>query len=88
MPEAQVTPVMATQSTYTISTPRGEFTLPGLAYDDKGAITIASLLDVLIVAAASPDQATRDQVLAANDMIVRDNNGKLFFPPPTEQKQP
>ena len=70
-----------TQGEYTITTPAGEYTMPGLAFHTKdGSITPASMIDLLTTCLALLGNPSVDAVLKANDIILRDKNGKILFP--------
>lgn len=75
-------PVAATQGTFKVTTPRGEFEFPGFASAPDGTITVQSFLDILTVAVASIQDPAVEEVLKANDVIIRDVNGRLYFPRP------
>lgn len=59
-----------------------EFELPGLAIDKDGKLTHASMLDVLFQCLAALGDDKIDEIMKSNGLVIRDNNGKLFFPRP------
>lgn len=67
---------LAQQDTFKV----GDFELPGLAYASDGSITTASLIDLVLICLASMENPKVDEVLKANSIILKDKNGKLFFP--------
>ena len=79
---APVAPEVAEQPSYVIETPRGKFTFGGLATDKDGSITITSLIDMFLVCMASVENPVVEQILRANDVIIKDQVGRLFFPRP------
>lgn len=58
------------------------FELPSLAVDQSGAITVASAIDTLILCLVALNNPDVDEILKANEICLRDLNGKLFFPRP------
>ena len=67
---------IAAQNTYKI----GEFELAGLAYDKGGSITLTSMMDLLVACLAASQNPQVEAVLRANNICVKDVNGKMFFP--------
>jgi hypothetical protein len=79
----EAAPSLASQGTYKITTPDGrEFEFPGLATAPDGSITLASLIDLLLVLVASIDHPVVDQILQANDIVQKDVRGQLYYPRP------
>lgn len=82
-PEAPASATVAQQGTYKIRTKNGqEFEFAGLATTPDGSITLPSLIDLLLVIAASLDHPVVDQILKANDVIQKDAKGRLYYPRP------
>lgn len=67
---------VATQQTYKV----GDFEFPGLATSKEGGITPASFVDMMVVCLASLEHPAVDKILTANEIVIRDVNGQLFFP--------
>ena len=70
---------VAAQGTYKV----GDYEFPSLAQGQDGSITVASFVDLVMVclaAAASGNTQMVNDILKANDVVVRDRNGKIFFP--------
>lgn len=83
------TATVAQQGTYKIKTPDGrEFEFPGLATAPDGGITVASLMDLFFVIAASLDHPVVDQILKANDIVQKDVRGNLYYPRPKVSFEP
>lgn len=64
---------------------QGEFTfedyvLPGLAYSPDGSITVASMLDLILVCLAVSGNPKVDEVLRNNQIVLKDKQGKVLFP--------
>lgn len=59
-----------------------QFDFPSLAVDSTGAVTVASFIDTLLLCLIALNNPDVDELLRANEVAVRDVNGKLFFPRP------
>lgn len=77
-PVIPVTLPMAKQETFKL----GEYELPGLAFNDKGEITLPSMLDLMFVSLAALDNPEVNQILKANKIVIRTVDGQLYFPRP------
>lgn len=72
---------VAEQSTYEID----GFKLPGLAFEpDTDKVTIASFVDLLIICLAFVDHPKVNEILKKNNVILKDKDGKIVFPKPTQ----
>lgn len=76
--ETETVEPVATQDTYKV----GEYEFPGLACSNDGSITAASMLDVMLVALAALNNPAVNEILAANSILLKDKNGRVFFPNP------
>lgn len=75
-------PVAQTPEVQQVTFKHGEFRLPGLVVDDKDQLTHASMLDLLFTCMAALGNPGVDAILKANGIVIRDLDGKLFFPSP------
>ena len=63
------------------------YRMPGLAFNDNGAITLASLTDLFMVCLASMGHPKVDEILQKNDVVLRDKEGKIYFPRPNSNTE-